>query len=237
MLVKKLLVLFVALLVLSGCATVNRQAYNKSAALQIKKIVIAEPSDEETIGALMLAHPGTGFGLIGGLIAAADMQAKTTRVTAAIDPQKTQLRHRFITDLSLNLNKQGYETEVVQLDKGVDQKNVFSVLKEKTKSDAILVAYVRGSYIAAGPTTPYAPYVSVSVKAEAANDGKVLYEDTISWGFTFDNNSQAIHLPGGDNYRYDNIAAIESSPDQAREALLSGINAVTAQVTDDLKKN
>ncbi len=237
MLVKKFFVLFTALLVLSGCATVNRQAYNKSAALEIKKIVIAEPSDDETVNTFMLVHPGTSFGLIGGLIAAADMKAKTDRVTSALNPQKTQLRHRFISDLSANLNKQGYETEIVQLEKGVEEKNVFSVLKDKVKGDALLVAYVQGSYIATNPMTPYAPYVAVHVKAEAANDHKVLYEDTISWGYTFENNTQTIHLAGGDTYRYENVSAIEGSADQAREALVNGVNAITTQVTEDLKKN
>ncbi len=69
---------------------------------------------------LIVAHPGTGFGLIGGLIAAADMQAKSTRITTAINPQKTQLRHRFITDLSASLNNLGYETEIVQIPEPTD---------------------------------------------------------------------------------------------------------------------
>lgn len=236
MLVKKIFLLFTALFILSGCATVSRQAYNKSATLQIKKIVIAEVSDDENIGALIVAHPGNGFGLIGGLIVAADLNAKSTRITSAIDPHKTQLRHRFVTELSSNLNQMGYETEIVPLGKGMDEKKVFAALKEKTRCDAMIVADVRGQYIAAAPTTPYSPYVSVKIKAESSNDEKVLYEDTITWGYAF-GNSEAVHLPGGDSYRYDSIGAIESSSSQAREALWSGVNAIVAQVSDDLKRN
>lgn len=235
--IKKVLILFAALLLLSGCATVSRQAYNKDASQQIKKIAIAEPSDDETIGALIVAHPGQGFGLIGGLIAAADMQAKTTRITAAIDPQKTQLRHRFVTDLSASLNQLGYETEIVQINKGMDEKKAISALKEKTKSDAVIVADVSSLYIAAAPTTPYVPFVRVKVKAESCSNGKVLYEDTITWGYSFSNDTQTVHLPGGDHYHYDDIGAIEKSADQAREALWNGVNAITAQITNDLKRN
>lgn len=235
--IKKALILLAALLLLSGCATVSRQAYNKDASQQIKKIAIAEPSDDETIGALIVAHPGTGFGLIGGLIAAADMQAKSTRITTAINPQKTQLRHRFITDLSASLNTLGYETEIVQINKGMDEKKAISLLKEKTKSDAVIFADVSGLYVAAAPTTPYAPYVKVKVKAESSSDGKVLYEDTITWGYSFGNNTQTVHLSGGGSYQYDDISAIENSADQAREALWNGVNAITSQISNDLRRN
>jgi hypothetical protein len=237
MLIKKTFILIVALLVLSGCATVSRQAYNKDASQQIRKIAIAEPSDDETIGALIVAHPGTGFGLIGGLIAAADMQAKSTRITAAINPEKTRLRHRFVTDLSASLNSLGYETEIVPINKGMDEKRAISTLKEKTQSDAVIFADVSGLYIAAGPTTPYAPFVRVKIKAESSSNGKVIYEDTITWGYSFGSNTQTVHLNGGDFYHYEDVGAIESSADQAREALWSGVNAITAQISSDLRRD
>lgn len=236
MLIKKSFLLFIALLLLSGCATVSRQAYNKGASLKIKKIVIAEVSDDENIGALIVAHPGNNFGLIGGLIAAADLSEKTGRITSAIDPQKAQIRHHFVSELSSSLSKLGYETEIVQVGKGMDEKKVFSTLKEKTNSDAMIVADVRSQYIAAAPTTPYTPYVSVKIKAESPSDDKVLYEDTITWGYAF-GSSEAVHLPGGDNYRYDDISAIEHSSAEAREALWMGVHAIVAQVTDDLRRN
>jgi uncharacterized protein YceK len=234
---KKILILLVALTVLSGCATVSRQAYNKDASQQIRKIAIAEPDDKETIGALIVAHPGTGFGLIGGLIAAADMQEKSNRITTALNPEKTRLRHRFVTDLSASLNNLGYETEIVPISKGLDEKRAISTLKEKTKSDAVIIADVSGLYIAAGPTTPYAPFVRVKIKAESSSDSKVLYEDTITWGYSFAGNSQTVHLSGGDFYHYEDVGAIVSSADQAREALWNGVNAITAQISNDLKRN
>lgn len=234
---KRFFILLAALLILSGCATVKRQAYNKDASQQIRKIAIAEPSDDETFGALILAHPGTGFGLIGGLIAAADMQSKSDRITAALNPEKTQLRHRFVTDLSTSLNKLGYETEIVSINKGADEKLAISTLKEKTQSDAVIVADVSGLYVAASPTTPYAPFVRVKIKAESSNDGKVIYEDTITWGYSFGSNTQTVHLSGGDFYHYEDVTAIVNSADQAREALWSGVNAITAQISNDLRRN
>lgn len=237
MLIKKILVLLAALTLLSGCATISRQAYNKDASHQIRKIAIAEPGDDETIGALIVAHPGTGFGLIGGLIAAADMHEKSTRITAAIDPGKTRLRHRFVTDLSESLNKLGYETEIVPINKGTDEKKAISTLKEKTQSDAVIFADVSGLYVAAGPTTPYAPFVRVKIKAESCSDNKVIYEDTITWGYSFGSNTQTVHLSGGDFHHYEDVSAIVSSADQAREALWSGVNAITAQISSDLRRD
>lgn len=232
------LLLVAVLLLISGCANqVKRQAFNKDVHQQVKKIAIAETSDEESYNAWVMAHPGVNFGLIGGLIAAADMQAKSKRVSAAIDPQKTQLRHHFVTDLSASLNRQGYETEIVQLDKGLDEQRAMAALKEKTHSDAVILANIHGQYIAAAPTTPYAPHVSVKVRAEAAQNGQVLYEDTISWGYAFGGNTQVVHLPGGDSYRFEDVSAIEKASDQAREAFLEGANAISTQIADDLRKN
>src|SRR5829696_3599749 len=67
----------VAAIAFSGCASVPNQPYNKAANAHVKRIgvlLVSNPGDYEVS---ILHHPGSGFGLVGGLIALGDMNSKS----------------------------------------------------------------------------------------------------------------------------------------------------------------
>ena len=227
--------LVLALFMLTGCVTVQKQAYNKEAATNIKSIAITSNDKKEEYETFVVAHPGLSFGLIGGLIAAADMQAKTTKLTASLDPATTRLQARMAQKLSESLAKGGYEAALLNVDEDMSDQTLATKLKSKVSSNALLLLNIRGKYVAAGVQSDYVPYIVVEVKTIDNVSGKMLYQDTISYGYTFAND-KTVHLSADEAYRFKDIDTLVADPVKTREGLYSGIDAIALQIAADLSK-
>lgn len=231
----RLMAAIVAAAVLSGCATVQRQAFNASAATHVKNVVITQPVNQEEYYINILGHPGMGFGLIGGLIAAADMQAKTTQLTKAIDVKETRLQERFGQKLSEKLKAAGYEPQVVVIPKDTKEDQALVLAKQKPGGDATLYVEMSAGYWAAGPSTDYFPRVVAKVKAVDVKSDKVLYEDTISYGYATPQ-AQTVHLASEPAYRFKSIDELVADPVKTRQGLYAGLDALAQQIVTDLRK-
>lgn len=218
-----------------GCASVPRQSFNKEAAAGIKSVAVSQRAEDETYDVNIVAHPGVNFGLIGGLIAAADLSSKSSRLTAALDPKQTDLQSRIARQVTDALKTAGYETQVVPVSKGVDAAHAYDSLKPELKVDALLALDVTGMYVAAGPNSDYVPFVRVKVLEKDAATGKVLYEDTMTYGYSFEH-SETVHLRANEKFRFKDIDALVADPLLAREGLFAGVDAITAQIASDLKR-
>lgn len=222
---------------LVGCAApMKKQAFNRDAAGHIKSVVIAHTPNQDAYEAMVVNHPGMSFGLIGGLVAAADMQAKTSRLTNALNPAETRLQERFTAKLREGLEKAGYQCTVVALPKDAKEEQVFALAKEKGSGDAVLAVHLTGAYWAAGPTSDYFPRVHAKVRAlDAAKGGVVLYEDTFSYGYA-ETQMQTVHMASDAQYRFASMETLVSDPNKTREGLYNGLDAIVAQIVADLKK-
>lgn len=228
--------ILVAAVIASGCAQVNRQAFNKEAHASLKSIAITKPQAQEEYETVIQAHPGANFGLIGGLIAVADMKSKTSRVNAVIEPKEIRLQDRFATKLSESLNKAGYDTQVVAVPEEVGKDNIVDYVKKHAGADAVLAIEVEGSYIAAGPTTDYFPFIRVNAKKVHALTGAILYEDNFTYGYTLQG-LKTVHFSPDSSYRFASIDKLMEDPAKTRLALISGIDSIAEQIAMDLKKN
>jgi hypothetical protein len=221
---------------LVGCANVPRQAFNKEANPNIKSLAVTQHTKDEEFGVIIVAHPGGSFGLIGAVVAAADMNAKAQKLTQALDPKKTRVQQQLSSQLAASLAKAGYSAQVVTLDEALkDDAALLPVVRSKASTDAVLAVGVSAQYVAAGPSSDYFPYVVAKVKTLDAKSGSVLYEDTISYGYTFQQ-TQAVHLPSDTRFRFKTIDDLVANADRAREGLMAGVDAIVAQVTSDLKR-
>lgn len=227
--------LALVLLALSGCATVQKQAYNKETAAGIKSISIISDDKAEEYQAVMVAHPAASFGLIGGLIAATDMQTKSKKLTDSLDPKSTQLRERFAEKLTEALTKGGYEPAYLKVSEDVSDQAIATKLHSKVSSNAILLLNMHARYIAAGTGSDYLPYVVVEVKAIDNASGNMLYQDTISYGYTFAN-AKTVHLSSAAAYHFKDMDMLVADPAKTREGLYEGVDAIALQIAADLAK-
>lgn len=224
-----------ASVVLAGCAQLPRQAFNAQGAGHVKTVVLVHHENQKDYEAAVLGHPGMSFGLIGGLIAAADMQIKSGKLTTAIDPNETRVQERFGEKLRAGLAKAGYQPVVLVLPKGKTADEAMAQAKQQAQGDAIVVVDVIAGYWAAGPSTDYVPRLRALVKAVDTKSGKTLYEDQITYGYAMPN-APTVHLASDPAFRFGSIDALIADPARTREGLYQGIDAIAAQIAVDLKK-
>lgn len=227
------ILLFVVLL--AGCATVQRQAFNAAAATHVKNVVVTQVQNQDEYYINILGHPGMSFGLVGGLIAAADMQMKTTQLTKAIDAKETRLQERFSEKLAKQLKAAGYEPQIVVLPKDAKGDQALTLGKQGAGGDAVLLVEMSAGYWAAGPASDYFPRVVARVKAVDAKTDKTLYEDTISYGYAMPQ-AQTVHLASDAAYRFKDMDALVADPGKTRQGLYLGLDALAQQIVSDLKK-
>jgi len=225
----------VSVVLVTGCAQMNKQAFNNQANVSLKSLAISQPRIQDEYETIVLGHPGMSFGLIGGLIAAADMQSKTNKLTAVIEPKELKLQERFTSKLAENLTKVGYTTEVVNIPKDVGDDQVVNFVKKNASTDAIITLKVRGSYMAAGPSTDYLPYIFINAKMHAKT-GEILYEDNFTYGYAAQN-MKSVHFASDPSYRFNTIDNLTADPAKTRESLIAGIDGIVDQIVLDLKRN
>jgi hypothetical protein len=233
---KLLASLFIAVFASACVQAPKKQAFNAAAHAQLKEIVVAHNINQDEYPAIVIAHPGTSFGLIGGLIAAADMQSKSNRLTQALNVSETRLQERFSAQLKEKLEQSGYQVSIASLKKDTKFEDALAQVKEKKlTADAILVAEISGRYIAAGPNSDYFPFVSVKVTKYENSTSKVLYEDTFTYGYNA-GGQQTVHLASASEFKFSTIDTLIQDPAKTRLGLLQGVEAIASQITSDLKK-
>lgn len=221
---------------LAGCAQVPKQAFNAAAASHVKAVVVTQAQNQTEYPAVVVAHPGTSFGLIGALVAAADMHTKSTKLTAALDPAETRIQERFAERLSARLKTAGYQTQVVVLPKDAKEEQALALAKDRAASDAVLLVDLQAGYWAAGPASDYFPRMQAKVKKVDVKTQKVLYEDIISYGYA-DQHAQSVHLASDSGYRFKDIDVLTADPAKSRKGLYEGLDALAGQIAADLKRN
>ena len=221
--------------VLAGCANTPRKAFNREGATQIKSVAVADRNAKESYGVVIVAHPGVNFGLVGGLIAAADMSNKSSKLTAALDPAKTTIQKRLSAKVAEKLVASGYQASLMSVADGIELGKGYEAIRTNLNADAFLDLDISGGYTAAGPGSDYLPFVRVAVLKKDAKSGDTLYQDLITYGYTYQG-VQSVHLESDARYRFKDIDDLVARNELARQGLLAGIDLVAEQVAKDLKR-
>jgi hypothetical protein len=219
----------------TACANVPKQAFNKEGNSHINSITLTQYADEDEYSASVIAHTGSSFGLIGALVAAADMSTKSGKLTKAVDPAATQITKKFTERLQSALVKSGYNVEIAKIPAKTAFPDAAAIAARAKPSDAVLNMFITASYVAAGSTTDYFPFLLVKIQKTDNKAGKVVYEDSLSYGYTT-SNSQFVHFASEPQYRFPNIDKLIEAPDVTRQGWLAGFDALINQITDDLRK-
>ena len=221
-------------LVLAGCVTVENQPFNKEAHSRIKTIAIlpAPAVPEYTIN--IMHHPGASFGLIGGLIAAAEMGSKGTAFTAAMQEQKFDVAKALTEAVQKEVEQRGYTVVVVNDVKRTEPKLLEDYGTVRADADAYLDVVVGiAGYWANSHTTPYYPTLSTPVRLVSAKDKAIVYNSLIVYG-PYAGPKGATRLVPDSSYASDSFNALQAAPARSVEGFRSAIQAVAKQIASDL---
>ena len=227
--------LFLALMILSGCASVGHQDYNAAASQNMKEIglISAGATNEHFVNIVNL--PGNSFGLIGALAAAADMSSKSDRFNKAVNPQKSDLLATLEQELSC-LDRSGRFRVQRLSPQGV---NPNKLLEDYSKLPRNVEAYLdirlrKAGYLAIYPDSPYVPSLMADAQLVDAKTQVVLYETHINYGEPWLQVENLIQLQGDHSHDYPNFDQLVNHPDAARDGLRAGAQAIGQRICQDL---
>ncbi|MEO8628464.1 MAG: hypothetical protein ABI612_10235 [Betaproteobacteria bacterium] len=221
------------ILAASGCATVPNQPYNKMANERIRTIAVVTVPDPAQYEVGMLMHPTMGFGLVGGLIAAADTSSKTKTFS-----DQDLVHHLALgNEMTIALNEAFAQNgmEVIAVDGGKGPRTEFLKDYPVAKCDAYLdVAIALAGYRAQYASTPYLPTLFAPVRLVDARTKTVLYTTEV---FITDGKipKGGEQISPNASYSFVDFKSLTSDPDKAVKGLKEATRKIAAQIAADLK--
>lgn len=240
---RKLFALLLVATVLTGCATIEKQAFNRDANTSVKKVALIEPRPSTGFGILIQNHPALHLGLIGAAAYAAEMNSKSSTLDAAMKPLGWSLTESLSTAVAQELSKSGYE--VVRVDLKRDSLTLVKDYGEYKSNPAFAPALTADAwidlatrdplYVANGPTSDYLPSIGLTVRMVSAKDQAVLYREDFLYGYVFQmGRLQPVLIPSAPEFRFANMAALTADPKKTLEGMAQGVPLLAKKIVEDL---
>lgn len=240
------LLLMAAVVALSGCAAVEKQAFNKSANTAIRTITILEPKPSEGFGVQVLNHPALGFGLIGASIYAAEMSTKSNSLDAAMKPLGWRLSDDLTNAVAQELTQAGYKVKrtTVARDGFAPIKNYAPIVASVGNNDALAsdawldLATRDPLFVANGPTADYVPSIALTVRLVSSKDQALLYREDLFFGHAYNlPRLEAVVIPAGAEYRFPSHSDLLSNPQRTLTGVKEGVPLLAKRVAKDLARD
>ncbi|TAG49980.1 MAG: hypothetical protein EAZ30_01560 [Betaproteobacteria bacterium] len=240
---KRLFVLILVAINFAGCATIEKQAFNREANATVRKVALIEPRPTTGFGISIQNHPALHLGLIGALAYATEMTSKSNSLDAAMKPLGWSLTEALTAAVAEELTKSGYE--VVRIDLKRDALTLVKDYAEYKSNPAFAPALSADAwidlatrdplYIANGPTSDYLPSIGVTVRMVSAKDQAVLYREDFLYGYVFPmGRLQPVLVPSAPAYRFPNMAQLTADPKRTLDGMAQGVPLLAKKIAEDI---
>ncbi|BAL26843.1 hypothetical protein [Azoarcus sp. KH32C] len=229
--------LIAAILVVTGCAGPVRKIDTSPGALaDVKTVAVIRAPEPKTYTVMNFGHPGIAFGLVGGLVAAADQSSKQERLTKAIkEKAPAQTADALAEGIAGQLQRRGFDARVEDGPwEENDGKFKLEFDKITSSADAVLVVTpTMVGFIATGVTSDYLPTVTAIITLLGKDRKEQLYRGFHAAGWQ----------PKAEGWRYSpptetfgNFDALMADPTKTGLALAGAAREIASTVADDLKR-
>jgi hypothetical protein len=225
---------FVGLVLITGCANVPKQPFNREAHRDINQITVLEAGFAKEYPVVNVGHAGMSFGLIGALIATADISSKTNQFTKEIAAKGFDAAKEYQDALVAALEKAGYSVRLVKVARPKDKflDNYASVAGD---SQAVLDSTIHAGYAAASGGSDYVPTFASTLRLVRTKGKQVLYQDVINYGYE-NRQKESVSIASEKTYFFVDFPALMKNTDLALEGMRVGIPLVVNQIAQDLRK-
>ena len=225
----------------SGCASLpEQQAFNRNANTSIKTIAVLEtqPTDMHV---MLMNNPAMSFGLIGGLVAAADQKSKEGKFEAIVAKTDFQPLPYFRKQLTQQMDERGYTLvwPARQVQTAKVQRTSLGLRKgygPTTVADAqmdVNFGFVGYAAAGVGKSAPYRPTVTVSVRLVSRDGKQNLYTDYVAVNNVF-NMKNAVVLEADPQFAYPKFSDLEAADTTAVEGLKQAIDNVALKISQQM---
>lgn len=220
----RLLTIAIAAVLLGGCFTVSKVAYQPSSVAPIKEILLVVPDPFPAVRVGIGGNMGLMFGGVGAGIAGATAAGQAETIDQAISGQGVGYQQQLVEQLTASLAAAGIHVQTVAAARAAKRGAFvedYQPLLARAKADAVLdISVLEASY---GGTHPLLdpdlrPILRVRARLVSARTLDTLYADDISYGYTNTFvNAKEIKAPK--EYYYPNLQAVIADKAKAAEGL------------------
>jgi hypothetical protein len=239
----KYLLLLLAI-ALSGCAAVEKQAYNRAANTHIKSITIIEPKPSDGFGVQVMSHPALSFGLIGAIAYATEMNTKSNALDSVMKPLNWSLTDSLTDATAKVLEAAGYVVKRLKVERPVGVISDYkSIIANKSHADLLAtnawldLATRDPLYIAGGTTASYVPSIMLTARLVSSKDQTLLYRDDIYFGYPYGAGRVApVMIPSGQEYQFPEHGSLLADPPKTLAGMKEGVDLISKRLAIDLAR-
>lgn len=228
-------------LLLNACVSVPQKAFNKGAT-DIRTIEVLPMAHTEA--QVSYPHPGLNFGLIGGAIAIAELNAKGNKLGAQLTAADFDHYQAFKAAFDAAMTERGYTLNWSDpVSAGPKEKakrgnwRLRKSMPATDRADAVLdVNLVFYGYAAsgAGKDSPYRPTISMSAQMFDATGKKKLFSDIVTYHNFSPALDKAISVEPDPAYAYPKFDDVEAAGAKVAEGLDAAIRASARAMAEQL---
>ena len=186
-------------------------------------------------------NPGASFGLIGGLIAEADLATKRKKLRETLSSANVDYVASFKAQLTLAMEKRGYvlvwpETTVETTKSPRTTNSVRKSYKAVSDADAQLdvnFGFIGYAAAGAGKNAPYRPTGTILAQLVSADGKTKLFTETIIYHNVF-NAQGAITLAPDENHTYPNFSDVEAAGPEAANGIKIAVETLADKLAEQL---
>jgi hypothetical protein len=220
--------------IVGGCAGVQRQAFNRDDNRSISRIGLLEQTEQEKYFVENLGHPGVAFGLIGGIVAAIDIETKKNSFSELMSARQFRLVDEFQTAIAKELGNVGYTVKMI---KPIRTKH--AMLEEYKALDSEVDAYldftIRAGYMCASSAADYIPAVHTVVRLVKSGTMEIIYQEVIYYGYKL-GAKEAASITADGQYYFGDFGTLSSNADLALEGLRKGVALTANHIAQTLNR-
>ena len=201
----------------------------------VKSIAVVRVPEPKTYTVWNMGHPGMAFGLVGGLIAAADQSNKQDTLSKAYQQQGTAVNQTLISKVSARLKEEGYEV-TEQDGPWVEKDNAYTLPFDKieTHADAVLVVSPTiVGFVSPPQEGSYLPTITSVVTLLGPDRTKPLYRGYHAAGWV--PKQEGWHQTEAKT-KYPDFAALMNDTLASAHALEISAADIASSVTKDLRR-
>ena len=204
--------------ILTGCAGMKQQSFNRSVNAQVKTIQVL-PMPQANVRLFIFNNVAGNFGLIGALIGEADRNGKETQLQKMVQAADFNQFELFKTAFTEEMAQRGYALVWPSplTEKSTASKRDGWMLRKRygsiTESDAQLdlgVTFVGYAAAGSGKSQPYRPTLNMGVRLVSADGKTVLMQDQLLHHNVY-NNATAIIIEPARQYSYPNFKDLKAA--------------------------
>ncbi|MFO1281485.1 MAG: hypothetical protein U1F51_03305 [Burkholderiales bacterium] len=223
-----------ALSLVTGCATVQKQAYDRAAHRDVASVGLLTPHPTKEYPVVNVGHLGNSFGLIGVLVASTDRELKTKEFTTAAQARGLDVAKLYEETLKTGLEKMGYRVVVISVER---PRGLFLDSYDNLAPgiDIYVDSNVGAGYLAASGTADYLPNVGTNTRVVKRASKEIVYREIVNYGYE-SRIGAAVSIASDPRYRYSDFSALMSNVDDAVDALRIGVARVAERTLLDLAR-